>query len=166
MGDDDLTDIEVDGFKDLQLISGYKDQLYFTTFAHTPDTNGVSSKTDQFFKDYKTLRSSHNGHAYTADPNANVMLAYDAIRLVAKAYEHAWRGPDRPARSDVAHEIETTRGFDGAAGDVTIGANRVDPVDKLVTVLHVVQKPDESLQSCFVWDNKDGKADPKLQQAC
>jgi ABC-type branched-subunit amino acid transport system substrate-binding protein len=132
-GGDDLTQLETTNFADLEGVKQYADgKLYFTTFAPTPGMPEISQTAQQFFRVYETAQNRHARRAFLSGPNGHIMLAYDAVSVVARAAE---RGA---AREDVDHYLRTLSDFDGASGRLTFAraggsvTSGSDPVDKLI----------------------------------
>jgi ABC-type branched-subunit amino acid transport system substrate-binding protein len=155
VGGDDLTDHEADEFTDLMNIAGYDDQLSFTTFGPADDGDATyftdSPQTETFFDEYREIQGESHGRAYTHSPNGHIMLAYDAVNLVADAIGRNRSG--LPSRAELLEQLVRTRKFQGAAGTVTI-ANGVDPEDKLVVVQRVVREQDgRAMTLKNIWSN-------------
>ncbi|MEU7480955.1 hypothetical protein AB0A63_33610 [Lentzea sp. NPDC042327] len=132
-GGDDLTQLETTNFADLEGVKQFADgRLYFSTFAWTPDMAQVPQTTQQFFRLYETAQNRHVRRAFLSGPNGHILLAYDAVKVVARAAEHG------EARQAVFQYLRTLRDFDGASGRLTFarddasGTSGCDPVDKLV----------------------------------
>ena len=114
-GGDDLTQLETTNFADLEGIKQYADgKLYFTTFAWTPGMPGIPSQTQQFFTVYEAARERHIKKAFLSGPNGHILLAYDAVTVVAQAA--ASRGS---AREAVFQYLRTLSDFQGASGRLT-----------------------------------------------
>ncbi|KOV79121.1 hypothetical protein [Nocardia sp. NRRL S-836] len=134
-GGDDLTQLETTAFADLEGIKQFADgRLYFSTFAWTPGMTQVPSATQQFFRLYEAAQDRHARRAFLSGPNGHILLAYDAVKVVARAAEHG------QARQAVFQYLRRLENFDGASGRLTFarddasGTSGCDPVDKLVVV--------------------------------
>ena len=150
-GGDDLTQLETTNFADLEGIKQYADgKLYFTTFAWTPGMPGIPSQTQQFFTVYEAARERHIKKAFLSGPNGHILLAYDAVTVVAQAA--ASRGS---AREAVFQYLRTLSDFQGASGRLTfyrpgvLGTSGADPIDKLV-VGQIVKLDNGNLVSRYV----------------
>jgi len=132
-GGDDLTQLETTSFADLEDVKRFADgRLYFTTFAWTPGREPILQPTQQFFTTYEAAQKRHARKAFLSGPNGHVLLAYDAVNVVAR---HTAVGA---SREQVFQELRTLSDFPGASGRLTFarpdvsGASGADPVDKLV----------------------------------
>ncbi|MDX8050383.1 ABC transporter substrate-binding protein [Lentzea sp. BCCO 10_0798] len=132
-GGDDLTQLETTNFTDLEDIKRFADgRLYFTTFAWAPSREPIPQPTQQFFTTYEAAQKKHAHRAFLSGPNGHVLLAYDAISVVAR---HTSVGA---SRENVYDRLRTLRDFPGASGRLTFdrtgasGTSGADPVDKLV----------------------------------
>ncbi|ANZ34960.1 hypothetical protein BBK82_01605 [Lentzea guizhouensis] len=149
-GGDDLTQLETTNFADLEGVKQYADgRLYFSTFAWTTGMAQVPQTTQRFFQLYETAQNRHARRAFLSGPNGHILLAYDAVSVVARGAE---RGESRQA---VFQYLRTLRDFDGASGRLTFaradasGTSGCDPVDKLV-VAQIVKLDNGVLTSRYV----------------
>lgn len=132
-GGDDLTQLETTNFTDLEDIKQYVDgRLYFTTFAWAPGSTPIPQSTQQFFSTYEAARQRHARRAFLSGPNGHVLLAYDAVSVVARSTVVG------ASREHVFQQLRTLRDFSGASGRLTFartgasGTSGADPADKLV----------------------------------
>ncbi|NKE58727.1 ABC transporter substrate-binding protein [Lentzea sp. PSKA42] len=132
-GGDDLTQLETTNFTDLEDIKRFADgRLYFTTFAWTPGREPIPPPTQQFFTTYEAAQKRHARRAFLSGPNGHVLLAYDAVSVVAR------HTPVGASREEVFKRLRTLRDFPGASGRLTFdrpGASDTsgaDPAGKLV----------------------------------
>ncbi|MFC3894149.1 hypothetical protein ACFOWZ_21950 [Lentzea rhizosphaerae] len=132
-GGDDLTQLETTNFTDLEDIKRFADgRLYFTTFAWTPGHESIPQSTQQFFTTYEAAQKRHARRAFLSGPNGHVLLAYDAVSVVARS---TWV---EASREDVFQKLRTMSDFPGASGRLTFarpgatGLSGADPADKLV----------------------------------
>ncbi|GAA3686066.1 hypothetical protein GCM10022267_86120 [Lentzea roselyniae] len=132
-GGDDLTQLETTNFTDLEDVKRIADgKLYFTTFAWPPGREPIPPSTQQFFTTYEAAQKRHARKAFLSGPNGHVLLAYDAVSVVARS---TGVGATREA---VFGKLRTLSDFPGASGRLTFarpGASDLsgaDPADKLV----------------------------------
>jgi len=132
-GGDDLTQLETTNFTDLEDIKRFADgRLYFTTFAWTPGREPIPQPTQQFFTTYEAAQKKHARRAFLSGPNGHVLLAYDAVSVVARQTSVG------ASREDLYERLRTLRDFPGASGRLTFdrtgasGTSGADPADKLV----------------------------------
>jgi ABC-type branched-subunit amino acid transport system substrate-binding protein len=132
-GGDDLTQLETTNFTDLEDVKRFADgRLYFTTFAWTPGSEPIPQPTQQFFTTYEAAQKRYAHKAFLSGPNGHILLAYDAVSVVARST------PVGASREDVFDKLRTLSDFPGASGRLTFarpgpaGLSGADPVDKLV----------------------------------
>ncbi|MET9628087.1 hypothetical protein ABZX92_11550 [Lentzea sp. NPDC006480] len=132
-GGDDLTQLETTNFTDLEDIKRFADgRLYFTTFAWTPGSEPIPQPTQQFFTTYEAAQKRHARKAFLSGPNGHILLAYDAVSVVARSTRVG------ASREEVFDELRTLSDFPGASGRLTFappgasGLSGADPADKLV----------------------------------
>ncbi|MDX8146156.1 ABC transporter substrate-binding protein [Lentzea sp. BCCO 10_0061] len=132
-GGDDLTQLETTNFTDLEDVKRFADgRLYFTTFAWTPGREPIPQPTQQFFTTYEAAQKKHARRAFLSGPNGHVLLAYDAVSVVARQTSVG------ASREDLYERLRTLRDFPGASGRLTFdrtgasGTSGADPADKLV----------------------------------
>ncbi len=149
-GGDDLTQLETTNFADLEGVKQYADgKLYFTTFAWTPGMAQLPQPTQQFFTIYDAAQKRHAKKAFLSGPNGHILLAFDAVTVVARA---ASRGA---AREAVYQYLRNLSDFQGASGRLTFARSGAsftsgsDPVDKLV-VGQIVKLDNGNLVSRYV----------------
>ncbi|MGW6447935.1 hypothetical protein [Lentzea sp. NPDC055074] len=149
-GGDDLTQLETTNFTDLEDIKRFADgRLYFTTFAWTPGREPIPQPTQQFFTTYEAAQKKHARRAFLSGPNGHVLLAYDAVSVVARQTSVG------ASRENVYEKLRTLRDFPGASGRLTFdrtgssGTSGADPADKLV-VAQIVKLDNGFLVSRYV----------------
>ncbi|MFS8101671.1 hypothetical protein LFM09_31545 [Lentzea alba] len=132
-GGDDLTQLETTNFTDLEDVKRFADgRLYFTTFAWTPGREPIPQSTQQFFTTYEAAQKRHARRAFLSGPNGHILLAYDAVSVVAR------QTPVGASREQVFERLHTLSDFPGASGRLTFarpgvsGTSGSNPVDKLV----------------------------------
>ncbi|MET9229687.1 hypothetical protein [Lentzea sp. NPDC003310] len=132
-GGDDLTQLETTNFTDLEDVKRFAGgRLYFTTFAWTPGREPIPQPTQQFFTTYEAAQKAHARRAFLSGPNGHVLLAYDAVSVVARQTSVG------ASREQVYEKLRTLRDFPGASGRLTFdrtgtsGTSGADPADKLV----------------------------------
>ncbi len=132
-GGDDLTQLETTSFTDLEDVKRFADgRLYFTTFAWTPGREPIPQPTQQFFTTYEAAQKRHARKAFLSGPNGHILLAYDAVSVVARSSDVG------ASREHVFEKLRTLRDFPGASGRLTFarpgasGLSGADPADKLV----------------------------------
>jgi ABC-type branched-subunit amino acid transport system substrate-binding protein len=132
-GGDDLTQLETTSFTDLEDIKRFADgRLYFTTFAWTPGREPIPQPTRQFFTTYEAAQKRHARRAFLSGPNGHVLLAYDAVSVVARLTEVG------TSREQLFEKLRTLRDFPGASGRLTFAragasdTSGANPADKLV----------------------------------
>ncbi|MET8761695.1 hypothetical protein [Lentzea sp. NPDC004782] len=132
-GGDDLTQLETTSFTDLEDVKRFADgRLYFTTFAWTPGSEPIPQPTQQFFTTYESAQKRYAHKAFLSGPNGHILLAYDAVSIVARSTLVG------SSREDVFKQLRTLSDFPGASGRLTFaqpapaGLSGADPVDKLV----------------------------------
>ncbi|WP_439664429.1 hypothetical protein ACSHWB_25125 [Lentzea sp. HUAS TT2] len=132
-GGDDLTQLETTNFTDLEDIKRFAGgRLYFTTFAWTPGSEPIPQPTQQFFTTYEAAQKKHARRAFLSGPNGHVLLAYDAVSVVARQTSVG------ASREMLYDKLRTLRDFPGASGRLTFdqtgssGTSGADPADKLV----------------------------------
>jgi len=156
LGDDDLTQTETVGLNDLEIVHRYRDQLYFTTFGPTRDgaknVGFLGGETTDFFDQYEIVKKVSPG-AYRTGPNGHVMLAYDAVNMVAHSTRKLAMSLERPlkmpGREELTRRLAFTPKFLGAAGPVTIENSNAKA--KLVVVQQVIRNPKGRLAVRYVW---------------
>ncbi|MDT7788592.1 MAG: hypothetical protein QOF58_7011 [Pseudonocardiales bacterium] len=133
VGGDDLTQLETTNFTDLEDIKRFADgRLYFTTFAWTPGSEPIPQPTQQFFTTYEAAQKRHARKAFLSGPNGHILLAYDAVSVVARSTAVG------ASREVVFEQLRTLSDFPGASGRLTFagpgasGLSGADPADKLV----------------------------------
>ncbi|WP_285579562.1 ABC transporter substrate-binding protein [Herbidospora sp. NBRC 101105] len=98
------------------------------------------------------VTSLRNGaHPDAADDN--LILTYDAVDVVYRAADRAYRpGDDLPSRGDVLYRLARTSGpsaWNGSSGVIDFGhGERHDPVNKAVGVMKVEERPTPPLVRC------------------
>ncbi|MEV6238933.1 hypothetical protein [Lentzea sp. NPDC051838] len=149
-GGDDLTQLETTNFTDLEDIKRFADgRLYFTTFAWTPGREPIAQPTQQFFTTYEAAQKRHARKAFLSGPNGHILLAYDAVTVVARSTDVG------ASRERVFERLRTLSDFAGASGRLTFappaatGLSGADPADKLV-VGQIVKLDNGFLTSRYV----------------
>ena len=129
----DLTQLETTNLTDLEDIKRFAGgRLYFTTFAWTPGSEPIPQPTQQFFTTYEASQKKHARRAFLSGPNGHVLLAYDAVNVVACPTSVG------ASREMLYDKLRTMRDFPGASGRLTFdqtgtsGTSGADPADKLV----------------------------------
>jgi hypothetical protein len=98
--------------------------------------------------------------AYPNVSDDNLILTYDAIDVIYRAVDKAYRSGNRlPSRGDVLYWLSRTSGesaWDGSSGVIDFGSGeRHDPVDKAISIMKVGADSSVAMVRCGALDAKE-----------
>jgi ABC-type branched-subunit amino acid transport system substrate-binding protein/tetratricopeptide (TPR) repeat protein len=118
------------------------DRLVFTAFAAPGEGQYIdpSVQDSPFFQEYAQLFAPKGVHLSSNTPTGDVILSYDAMRVLLQASQNAFTNKKAPlTRQDLEQallNITGSQAFQGVSGQIAFGPNG-DPSDKAVVILNV-----------------------------
>ncbi len=138
MGGDDLYNLVGDPG---QNIAGL-DHLIFTAFASPDEWQYIDTSVQEppFFQEYTKIFAARGSHADRNTPTGEVILAYDAMRVLLQASQTAFTSKKELLTSqDLQQALKNITGahaFQGVGGQIAFGQDG-NPQDKTVVMLDV-----------------------------
>jgi ABC-type branched-subunit amino acid transport system substrate-binding protein len=118
------------------------DRIVFTAFAAPGEWHHLDSSVQDppFFQEYAQLFAPKGVHPNSNTPTGEVILSYDAMRVLLQASQTAFASKKAPlTRQDLQQALTNITGsqaFQGVSGQIAFGQDG-DPSDKAVVILNV-----------------------------